>query len=43
MRLPDTIKEDAIAAKYDKGVLTVTLPKRPEAVSKERKIKIAAS
>lgn len=29
--LPDTIQDDAIAAKYEAGVLSLTLPKREEA------------
>lgn len=41
MRVPETVDEDKVGAKFDKGVLTVTLPKRPEAVKEERKIKIA--
>ncbi len=32
--LPDTIQVDKIGAKYDKGILTVTLPKRDEAKPK---------
>lgn len=30
--LPDTIDADKIEASFDKGVLTITLPKRPEKV-----------
>ncbi len=33
-RLPETISEDNIVAKYDNGVLSVNLPKREEAVEK---------
>jgi len=40
MRIPDTVDEDKIDARFDKGVLTVTLPKRPEAAPKERLIEI---
>jgi HSP20 family protein len=40
MRVPDAIDEARIEAKFDKGVLTVTLPKRPEAVAKERQIEV---
>ena len=43
IRLPDTIDEDKIAARFDKGVLTVTLPKRPELVKAEKKIEIKSS
>jgi HSP20 family protein len=43
IRLPDTINEDKIDARFDKGVLTVTLPKRPEMVKAEKKIAIKAS
>jgi HSP20 family protein len=37
--LPRTVKADAISAHFDQGVLTVTLPKAPEA--KGRKIEIS--
>lgn len=40
MSLPDSIDDEKIEAKLDKGVLTVKLAKRPEAVKEERKIKI---
>ncbi len=40
IRLPDTIDEDKAEARFDKGVLTVTLPKRPETVSAQKKIEI---
>ena len=40
IRLPDTIDEDKVEARFDKGVLTVTLPKRPEMVSAQKKIEI---
>lgn len=42
MRLPDTVDEDKVKADFSKGVLTVTLPKRPEAAKKEKKIEISA-
>lgn len=42
MRLPDSIDEDKVEAKLDKGVLMVKIAKRPEAVKDERKIKIEA-
>ena len=34
-QLPETVKQDAIAANYDNGVLTLTLPKKPEAKKPE--------
>ncbi len=40
IRLPETIDEDKAEALFDKGVLTVTLPKRPEMVSAQKKIEI---
>lgn len=43
LRLPDTIDDQKIEAKFDKGVLTVTAAKRPEAVKSERKIQIKKS
>lgn len=39
-RLPETIDDDKIAATFDKGVLKVTLPKRPEAARSEKTIPI---
>lgn len=40
-RLPDTVDQKAIAAVYENGVLTLTLPKKPEAKKPEpRQIKI---
>ena len=42
-RVPNTIDEDKIEAKLDKGVLHLTLPKLPEAVKKEKKIQIGGS
>lgn len=43
LRLPDTIDENKIEARFDKGVLKVTAPKRPEAVKAEKKIEIKKS
>ena len=40
IRLPDTIEESKVEAKFDKGVLKVTAAKKPEAVKAERKIDI---
>lgn len=39
-RLPDGVDADNIAANFSKGVLSVTLPKTPEAQQSERKIQI---
>jgi HSP20 family protein len=40
IRLPETIDEGKVEAKFDKGVLKVTAAKRPEAVKAERRIEI---
>ncbi len=40
LRLPDTVDETKVEAKFDKGVLRVTAAKKPEAVKAERKIEI---
>ena len=40
LRLPDGIDESAVSAKFDKGVLKIVAPKRPEAVKSERRIEI---
>lgn len=40
MRLPPSVDEAAISATFDKGVLTVSMPKKPGAVPVERKIAI---
>jgi HSP20 family protein len=40
IKLPTLVKTDAIDAKFDKGVLTVNLPKSEEAKTKEIKIKV---
>ena len=39
-RLPDTVDDEKVEAKLDKGVLRITLQKRPEAVKAEKKIPI---
>ncbi|MFO0996713.1 MAG: Hsp20/alpha crystallin family protein [Alphaproteobacteria bacterium] len=39
-RLPDGIDREKIDAKFEKGVLSVVLPKSPEAQKKEKKIAI---
>jgi HSP20 family protein len=40
IRLPDTVDEGRVEAKFDKGVLKITAAKKPEAVKAERKIEI---
>jgi HSP20 family protein len=40
LRLPETIDESKIEAKFDKGVLKVKAAKKPEAVKAPRKIEI---
>lgn len=40
LRLPDGIDEGAIEAHFDKGVLKIVAPKRPEAARAERRIEI---
>jgi len=40
--LPTGVDADKIEASFKKGVLTVTLPKKPEAVKPERKVEIKA-
>jgi HSP20 family protein len=42
-RVPDTIDADKVRAVFEKGVLKVTLPKRPEAVKAEKRIPIGRS
>ena len=39
-RLPENIDQDKISASFDKGVLKVDIPKRPEAVQKAKRIAI---
>jgi HSP20 family protein len=38
--MPESIDEAKVEAKFDKGVLKITAPKRPEAVKAQRKIEI---
>ncbi len=38
--LPDGVDADKIEASFKKGVLTITLPKKPEAIKSERKIEV---
>jgi HSP20 family protein len=39
VQLPDTVDEDKVEA-FNNGVLKVSLPKRPEAIGKQRTIPI---
>lgn len=41
-RLPDTVDEDKVAARFDKGVLTLTLPKTVKPAKEARKIEVQA-
>jgi len=41
--LPDSIDEEQIKADFNKGVLRVVVPKRPEAVKATKKIPIGKS
>lgn len=43
MQIPDEVDADKIAAAFKKGVLTVTLPKKPEAQTSAKKIQVKAS
>lgn len=43
LRLPETIDEGKIEAKFDKGVLHITAVKKAEAVKSERKIPIGGA
>ena len=40
--LPDGVNRDKIEAGFEKGVLTITLPKTPEAVKEQKKIEVKA-
>ena len=42
-RLPAGIDADKIEAKFDKGVLKISLPKTPDAMRKDKKIKVEAA
>ncbi len=41
--VPDTVDADKIEASFKKGVLTVTLPKKPEAQKPAKKIEVKAA
>ena len=41
--IPIEVEEDKVEAKFDKGVLTITLPKKPETQTKAKKIEIKAA
>jgi HSP20 family protein len=43
LRIPDTVNEDKIEAHFEKGVLRIVLPKRPEVTAEQRKIEIKKS
>jgi HSP20 family protein len=40
LRLPDTLDQDKVEANFDNGVLKINVPKRPEAIGKQRTIPI---
>ena len=42
-QLPEGVDADKIEARFKKGLLTVTLPKTPEAIKKEKKISVKAA
>jgi HSP20 family molecular chaperone IbpA len=42
-QLPEGVDTDKIEASFKKGVLTVTLPKKPEARKPEKKIQVKAA
>ncbi len=39
--LPESVEEEKIEANYDKGVLTVSIPKKPEVQPKKISVKVA--
>ena len=43
LALPCEVDADKVDAKFDKGVLKISLPKLPEAISKSHKIKITSA
>jgi HSP20 family protein len=40
LRLPDTVDEDKVEARFDNGILKIILPKRAEAAGTQRRIDI---
>lgn len=40
LRLPESVDEAKVSAQFDKGVLKIVAPKKPEAVKSERQIEI---
>jgi HSP20 family protein len=43
LRIPDTVDEERVEARFTNGVLRLTLPKRPEIAREQRKIEIKKS
>lgn len=43
LRMPDTIDENKLEARFDKGVLKIVAQKKPEAVKAEKRIEIKKS
>ena len=41
-RLPENVDEDAIEASFDKGILTMTLPKKEKSLPERKKIEVKA-
>ncbi|MFN3918719.1 MAG: Hsp20/alpha crystallin family protein [Methylohalobius sp.] len=39
--LPETVEEEKIEANYDKGVLTISIPKKPEVQPKKISVKVS--
>jgi HSP20 family protein len=43
IRVPETVDQEQVKAKFDKGVLTVTLAKRQDAKTRQRKISVKSA
>ena len=43
LRLPFAVEQDKVEARFEKGVLTVTLPKPPEVQQSTRRIAIKSA
>ena len=43
LQLPESANADKISATVNKGVLTVTIPKKPEAITPEKKIEVKSA